>query len=98
MQVGALDAQVDDAKVLAPGGGERGFADRLEDAAAAQVADLAHDAQRDVDGMAFVEEWTRLVRRTSSLALGRPTGSAPLAAALLEQRELLRLRATLVSI
>jgi hypothetical protein len=38
VHVVALDAEVHDPEVLSPGGGERGFADRLIDAAAAQVA------------------------------------------------------------
>ena len=91
--MGALDAEMDDPEVLAPRRGQRGLADRLIDAAAAQVADRADRAQRDVHRIPRVEERPLLVRRTSPRALGRTTGAAALAAARLEQHQLRRFRA-----
>src|SRR6185503_1756127 len=44
VQVGALDAEVDDAKVLAQRGGQRGLAHRLVGGTPAQVADHGQDA------------------------------------------------------
>ena len=91
--MGALDAEVDDAEVLAPRRRERGFADCLVDAAPAQVADRADDPQHDVDRVARMKERPRLVRRTGPLALRGTTRTAPLTAALLEQHQLLGLGA-----
>jgi hypothetical protein len=51
MQMRSLNAEVHDPKVLAPRGGQRGLADRLVRRPAAQVADLANDAQYDVHWM-----------------------------------------------
>jgi hypothetical protein len=48
VEMRALDAEVDDAEVVAPGGRERGLADRLVGEPAAQVADRADHPQDDV--------------------------------------------------
>src|SRR5579872_1613779 len=61
MHVRALDAEVDNMEVVAPRGGERGLADRLVDAAPAQVADGADDPQCDVNGIPRMEERSLLV-------------------------------------
>jgi hypothetical protein len=82
MNVGALDAEVHDPKVLAPRGGERGLADRPIDTPAAQVTDRADDPQHDMDGMPRVEIRPLLVRSTGPLALWPPTRAAPLATTL----------------
>ena len=51
VHVRALDAEVNDPEVLAPSGGERGFANRPIDAPAAQVADRADYPQYDMNGI-----------------------------------------------
>ncbi|HEX3764372.1 MAG TPA: hypothetical protein VHW23_37010 [Kofleriaceae bacterium] len=81
VDVRALDAEVDDVKVLAQRGGERRLADRLVDAAPAQVADRADHPQRDVHGIPRVQERPLLVRRAGPRPLGRPPCPASLAAA-----------------
>ncbi|HMG54572.1 MAG TPA: hypothetical protein VK601_13840 [Kofleriaceae bacterium] len=91
MDVGALDAEMNDPEVLAPRGDERRLAHRMVDAAAAQVADGAHHPQHDVHGIPRVEKRPLLVRRAGPQALRWPTGTAPLAAALLPQHQLLGL-------
>src|ERR1044071_6937025 len=95
MDVRALDAELNDAEVLAQRRGERGLADRLVHAAPAQVADGADHSQDDVDRIPRMEERPFLVRRAGPGALRRPAGPAPLAAALLEQHHLSRLGAPL---
>jgi hypothetical protein len=52
---------VHDPEVLAPRRRERGFADRLVDAPAAQVADRAHGPQDHMNWVPRVEERPRLV-------------------------------------
>src|SRR4051812_34774935 len=94
MNMRPLDAEMDDTEVLAPGGGERGLADRLVDASAAQVADRCRDPQRDVDGIPGMEVRTLLVWRTRPRVLRRATCATPFAAALLPQDQLLGLAAT----
>jgi hypothetical protein len=91
VHVRALHAELDDAEVIAPGGGQCRLADRLVHASAAQVADCADNPQRDVDGVPRLEIRPLLVRRSGSRALRGSTRAAPLAAALLPQRQLLRL-------
>jgi len=93
--VRTLDADVDDPEVLAPGRGQRGFADRLVREPAAQAADRADDPQDDVHRMPRLELGPRLVRRTSPAALRLAAGAASLPSALLEQRQLLGIRAPL---
>ena len=91
MHVRALEAEVHDAKVFAQRGRQRGLADRLPDAAAAQAADRADRAEHDVHRVPRMQERPLLVRLARSLALRRPAGTAPLATALLgrlEQAEL----------
>src|ERR1041385_7829247 len=51
VDVVVLDAEMDDAEALAPRSGQRGFVDRLIDAAPAQVADRADRPQCDVHGV-----------------------------------------------
>jgi len=80
MDVGTLDAEVHDAEVLPHRRDERGFADRMVDAAPAQVTDRAHHPQHDVHGIPRVEIRPFLVRCTGPLALRRPPSTAPLAA------------------
>ena len=86
VDVRALDADMHDAEVLAPGRGERGFADRTIGEPAAQVADRADDPQDHVDRVPRVEIRAGLVRRAGPSTLGLAAGAAPLAAAPLEQR------------
>ena len=62
VKMGALDAEVDDAEVFAPGGREGGFADRPVGEPAAQIADRADDPQHDVYGMPGDQRGPRLVR------------------------------------
>jgi hypothetical protein len=85
----ALDAEVDDAEVLAQRRGQGRLADRLVDAAAAQVADRADHPEHHMDRVPLVVNRPGLVRRARPLALGGPPRPPPLAAALLPQRQLL---------
>ena len=62
VEVGALDAEVDDAKVFPPRRGERGFADRPVGEPTAQAADRANDAQDDVHRMPRGQRGPGLVR------------------------------------
>jgi hypothetical protein len=93
VHMGALDADMHDAEVLAPGGRQRGFADRLVGEPAAQAADGADRPQDHVHRMPCLELGPLLVRRARPPALWLATGAAPFAAALLEQHQLRRLRA-----
>jgi hypothetical protein len=88
-----LDAELDDAEVLASRCGERGLADRLVHAPPAQVADGADHPQDDVNRVPRVQERSFLVRRPRSLPLRRATSAAPLAATGLEHHQLSRLGA-----
>src|ERR1043165_5353908 len=88
MQMRALHAEVDDPEVLAPCRGQRGPPDRLIDTAAAQATDRADHAQRDVHRVARVVERPLRVRLSGPILLARATSAGPLAAVLLEQREL----------
>src|SRR5882672_6946963 len=96
MDMRPLDAELDDAEVLAPRRGERGFADRLVDAATAQVADRADNPQRDVQGIPRMQKRPLLVRRAGPRAFRWATGPTPLAAALLPQHQLLGIGAPLL--
>ena len=62
VNVRALDAEVDDPEILAPGGRERRFPDRAIGEPAAQVADRADDAQDHVDWVPREELGSGLVR------------------------------------
>jgi hypothetical protein len=62
MDVRALDADVHDTEILAPGCRQRCFADRLVHTAAAQVADGADGAQYHVDRIPLVQAGSLLVR------------------------------------
>ena len=93
VDVRPLDAELHDAEVLAQRRGQRGFPDRLVHAAAAQVADGAHDPQDHVNRVPGMQERPLLVRRAGPLAVRRPAGPAPLATARLPQRKLLWLGA-----
>ena len=62
MNVIVLEAEMNDPEVFSPRRGERRLANRLVDAAAAQVTEGVDDPQRDVHGIALVEERPRLVR------------------------------------
>src|ERR1044071_1349430 len=95
VDVRSLDAELDDAEVLAPRCGERGLADGLVHASPAQVADGADYPQDDVNRVPRVEERSLLVRRAGPLALRRAPRAAPLTAARLEQYQLPRLGAPL---
>ena len=97
VHVRALDAELHDPEVLAPRGGQRGFADRLVDAAPPQIADGGDHPQRHVDRVTGVEIRPRLVRRPGPLPFRRTTCTAPLAAALLEQYQLFALLTLLAS-
>ena len=86
VDVRALDADVHDPEVLAPGGGERGLADRAIREPAAQGADRADDPQDHVDRVPCMEVWTGLVRRTGPPALRLAARASPLATTWFEQR------------
>lgn len=62
VDVRALDAEMDDAEVLAQRGRERGFTDRVIHASPPQVAHRADDAQRDMHRIPRVQERPLLVR------------------------------------
>ena len=87
-----LNAEVHDPEVRSTRRGERCLANGLVDAAATQIPNGADGPQSDVNGIPLVEKRPRPVRRTSSLTVGRTTGTTSLTTALLEQRELLRFR------
>jgi hypothetical protein len=89
VDVRPLDAELHDAKALAPRGGQRGLANRLVHAAATQVADGVDHPQRDMHRVPRVQERPLLVRRAGPLALRWATRPASLAAARLEQHQLL---------
>jgi hypothetical protein len=62
VHVRALNAEVDDPEVLAPGGRQRGLPDRVIDAAATQVADRADRTQHDMHRIACVQVRPLFVR------------------------------------
>src|SRR5437016_14307787 len=97
MNMGALNAQLHDPEVFSTRRGQRRLANRLIRAASTQVADRAHDAERDMHWISRVQHRPLLVRRPGPGALRRPPLPASLAAALLEQRQLLRLSTLLPS-
>jgi hypothetical protein len=80
-----LDAQLDDAEVLATRRRQRGLSNGLVGTAATKLPDRRDHAQRDVHGIPSVQERPLLVRRARPLALRRTTGAAALAAARREQ-------------
>src|SRR5262249_60403762 len=94
----ALDAEMTDAKVLAPRGGQRRLADRLVHAAAAQVARGADRPQRDVHGKSRVQERPRLVRRAGPRTLRRSTRAGPLCTPLGAEHQLILHTAVLAAL
>jgi hypothetical protein len=91
VDVGALDAEVNDPEILALRRRDRGFADRLIHAATAQVTDGSDHAQHDVHRVPGIERRPLLVRRACPLALRWPTRTSTLATARLPQYQLLEL-------
>jgi hypothetical protein len=91
MDVRSLQAEVHDPEVLTARSRERRFTDRLIRAPPAQIADCIDHAQYDVNRIPSMEKWPLLVRCPRPLAPGRPASPASLAAALLEQHQLLGL-------
>jgi hypothetical protein len=85
VDVVVLDAQLHDAEVLAASRRQRGLANGLVDTSAAKLADRCDHAQRDMHGIAGVQEWPLLVRRTRPRALRRTPGTTALTAARREQ-------------
>ena len=61
-----LDAEVDDAEVLAAGRGQRGLAYSLIDATPTEIPDGTHRPQRDMHGVSRVQKRPLLVRRTGA--------------------------------
>ena len=94
VDVCTLDTDVHDPEVFAPGGGERGFADRAIGEPAAEVADRANGPQDHMDRIPCVQLRAGLVRRAGSLPLRLAAGAAPLATTLGEQLKLLALGAS----
>ena len=62
MDVTALEADLDDAEVVAACGGQRGELDRAIRAASPQAADRGHHAEHDMDRIPRCELRPRLVR------------------------------------
>jgi hypothetical protein len=90
-----LDAEMTDPKILAASGGQRGFADRLVDATAAQVADGTDRPQRDMYGIPRMQKRPLLVRRSSAGVLRRAARASALATSLRKQGKLIVRVATL---
>jgi hypothetical protein len=88
VDVRALDADVDDPEVLASRRRERRFADRLVGEPAAQAAHRGDGPQHDVHRVPGVELGPLAVRRPRPPTLRLAASPPPLAAALLEQRQL----------
>ncbi|HET9620313.1 MAG TPA: hypothetical protein VFP84_03025 [Kofleriaceae bacterium] len=88
VNVGALNAQLDDPDAFVAGRDLGGSADRAEDREPTQVADVRRGAKHDVHREARGEPRTGAVRGAGARAAGLATGAASLAAMWLEQSEL----------
>jgi hypothetical protein len=81
MDVVALKADLDDAKIIAPLHDLQRFSDRVISVRLSQTADVLRDAQDAVDRITSGESRPFLVALARSLALLRPSRAGPLAAA-----------------